>query len=75
MVLQLILVAILIAFPGLVTYFLDPANVQEIDNIQVPGGPGSDLSTPPEFGAPPAAEGGTQPAPPANDLSKPPSFN
>ena len=74
-VLQLIMVAILIAFPGLVTYFLDPANVQEIDNFQVPGGPGSDLGTPPEFGAPPAPEGGTQPAPPANDLSKPPSFN
>ena len=57
-ILQLILVAILIAFPGLVTYFLDPVNLQDLDKIEiiVPGGPGSDnLGTPPAFdlGTPP----------------------
>ncbi len=58
LVLQLILVAILIAFPELVTYFLDPANTQNLDQIEItiPGGPGStDLSNPPAFdlGEPP----------------------
>ena len=77
-VLQLIMVAILIAWPELVTYFLTPPNVHEIDNFQVPGGPGSGLDTPPSFG--PTPEGGTQPAPapaspPPGDLSQPPKFN
>ena len=49
--LQVILVAILIAFPGLVTYFLDPANIQELDKIEiiVPGPGRGGLDTPPAF--------------------------
>lgn len=82
--LQLLLVAILIAFPQLVTAFLDPAFSGNLDDIriEVPGGPGStppsgdglgappsfDLNAPPSFGAP------TEPAPAAPDLTKPPSF-
>ena len=50
-VLQVILVAILIAFPGLVTYFLDPVNIQDLDKIEiiVPGPGGGGLDTPPAF--------------------------
>ena len=37
-VLQLILVAILIAFPEIVTYFLDPAKIKDFDgNFTLPG--------------------------------------
>jgi hypothetical protein len=48
------MVAILIAFPGLVTNFLDAVKIDDLDKIQilVPGGPGSgdgDLGTPPAF--------------------------
>ena len=79
--LQLVLVGLLIAFPGMVTYFLDAKVDVDLDKIEinVPGAPGGsqggleappafDLNAPPTFGAPPAE----QPAPPANDLSKPP---
>ena len=34
-VLQVILVGILIAFPELVTYFLDPVNIQDLDKIEI----------------------------------------
>ncbi len=80
--LQLILVGLLIAFPGMVTYFLDPVSNVDLDKIEIhvpgPGTDGglgtppamNDLSQPPAIGTPPA-----QPAPPANDLSQPPSFN
>ena len=56
------LVAILIAFPGLVTYFLDPKNIQDLDKIEiiVPG---------------PGTNGGGLDKPPAFDLNAPPSFN
>ena len=49
-VLQLILVGLLIAFPELVTFFLDADIVQDLDKIEiiVPG-PGGDLGTPPAF--------------------------
>ena len=62
LVLQLILVGILIAFPELVTYFLDAGTGVDPDSIEiiVPGGPGTgvdplsgapqlDLSQPPKF--------------------------
>ena len=86
LVLQLILVGLLIAFPEMVTYFLDVAIDIDLDKIeiQIPGAPGNgggldqppafDLNAPPSFGdAPPVG----QPAPvqPAPDLSQPPSFN
>jgi len=51
-ILQLIMVAILIAWPGLVTDFLGTVNVKEIQDFKVPGGPGSgggELGTPPAF--------------------------
>ncbi|WP_442581495.1 TRAP transporter large permease [Mesorhizobium sp. ASY16-5R] len=50
--LQLILVGLLIAFPEMVTYFLDTDVVQNLDNFEVPGAPGSSgdgLSAPPAF--------------------------
>ena len=75
LVLQLILVAILIAFPELVTFFLDARERQDLDTVQVPGGPGSDLSTPPEFGAP-AGSGRRHAACAAGQrFVQPPSFN
>ncbi|MCO6049747.1 TRAP transporter large permease subunit [Mesorhizobium sp. RP14(2022)] len=84
LVLQLILVGLLIAFPGMVTFFLDaPTNV-DLNSIQItlpPGGetggglsapPAFDLNTPPDFGGGPAP----QPAQPqAPNLSQPPSFD
>jgi tripartite ATP-independent transporter DctM subunit len=49
-VLQVILVAILIAFPELVTYFLDPAKIKDFDgNFTLPGTDGGGLDTPPAF--------------------------
>jgi tripartite ATP-independent transporter DctM subunit len=58
-VLQLMLVAILILWPGLVTNFLDPEVVVDPNfQIIVPGSEGGDLS-----------------APPVVDLSQPPSIN
>lgn len=81
--LQLALVAILIFWPGLVTYFLDSGRKLDIDNIQIqiPTAPDAgnnglgqppafDLNAPPSFGEPAPA----QPAQPAPDLSQPPSF-
>ena len=62
-VLQVILVALLIFFPGMVTFFLDPTVSLDLDKIQilVPGGPGSG--------------GGELGTPPAFDLNTPPKFN
>jgi hypothetical protein len=86
LVLQLILVGLLIAFPEMVTYFLDTAKDIDLDKIeiQIPGAPGGDnglgqppsfdLNTPPSFGDPPPA-GQPAPAQPPPDLSQPPSFN
>ncbi len=53
LVLQLILVGLLIAFPEMVTYFLDKDVAQDLDNIQilVPGAEGgSGLDSAPSFG-------------------------
>ncbi len=81
LVLQLILVGLLIAFPGMVTYFLDPVRDFDLDKIEIqipaaPGGglnqpPAFDLNTPPSFGDSPPAP----PPAPAPDLSQPPSFD
>ena len=60
LILQLILVGILIAFPQLVTAFLDNGPAVDLDTIQItlPPSGGVDLGAPPAF-----------------DLSAPPSFN
>ncbi|MCR6498742.1 TRAP transporter large permease subunit [Shinella sp. CPCC 101442] len=61
LILQLILVGLLIAFPEMVTYFLDKDVVQDLDSIQIlvpgtEGGSGLDsapsfgLDSPPQFG-------------------------
>lgn len=60
LVLQLILVGLLIAFPELVTFFLDKGPEVDLNTIQI--------TLPP-------AGGGDLTAPPAFDLSAPPSFN
>ncbi|MEP7452269.1 TRAP transporter large permease subunit [Phyllobacterium sp. SB3] len=59
LVLQLILVGLLIAFPGMVTYFLDPAVTVDMENfkIDLPNAPANDLGNAPSF-----------------DLGQPPSF-
>jgi TRAP-type mannitol/chloroaromatic compound transport system permease large subunit len=59
LVLQLILVGLLIAFPGMVTYFLESTAPVDMQNIQLnlPTAPGNDLGNPPSF-----------------DLGQPPSF-
>ncbi|MBZ9655914.1 TRAP transporter large permease [Phyllobacterium lublinensis] len=59
LVLQLILVGLLIAFPGMVTYFLEPAAVIDMQDIKLnlPDAPGNSLGSPPSF-----------------DLGQPPSF-
>ncbi|MDQ0997137.1 tripartite ATP-independent transporter DctM subunit [Phyllobacterium ifriqiyense] len=59
LVLQLILVGLLIAFPGMVTYFLDPAVAVDMENfkIELPNAPANDLGNAPSF-----------------DLGQPPSF-
>jgi tripartite ATP-independent transporter DctM subunit len=53
LVLQLVLVALLIAFPGIVTAFLDAPAAIDPNQIQIDlptaGEGGTDLSTPPEF--------------------------
>ncbi|MGC4024012.1 MAG: TRAP transporter large permease subunit [Mesorhizobium sp.] len=53
LVLQLMLVAILIAFPGLVTAFVDTNVIQDLDNIkiEIPGQTGNGLNAPPAFDA------------------------
>lgn len=59
LVLQLILVGLLIAFPGMVTYFLDPAVAVDMQDfkIDLPTAPANDLGNAPSF-----------------DLGQPPSF-
>jgi TRAP-type mannitol/chloroaromatic compound transport system permease large subunit len=84
-IIQIIMVALVIAFPGMVMHYkgevVDPGDVQIIlppMGGEQPGGlPGlgggdGGLGLP-QFGAPPA-DGGTAPAPPSNDLSQPPAF-
>ena len=61
-ILQLILVGLLIAFPEMVTYFLDPANIHR---------PRQDR----DHRARHPANGGGLDTPPAFDLNAPPSFN
>ncbi|MCO4317603.1 TRAP transporter large permease subunit [Phyllobacterium sp. 21LDTY02-6] len=58
--LQLLLVGLLIAFPEMVTYFLDVAEPVDLKNFQIelPNAPGNDLGSPPSF-----------------DLGQPPKFN
>ena len=73
---QLLMVGLVIAFPGMVMHYkgsgpvVDPNTIK----IEVPGfGQGGGLTAPPAMGLPPL--GGSQPAqPPANPLSAPPSF-
>jgi TRAP-type mannitol/chloroaromatic compound transport system permease large subunit len=54
-VLQLVLVALLIAFPSIVTFFLDAPSAIDIDKIQIDipsaNEGGADLSAPPDFNA------------------------
>ncbi|PZO74584.1 MAG: C4-dicarboxylate ABC transporter [Mesorhizobium amorphae] len=81
--LQLVLVGLLIAFPEMVTFFLEEARDIDLNQIQIEipsgGEDGSSLGAPPSFdlGAPPAFDGAPAPAAPAPapDLSAPPSFN
>ena len=71
--LQLVLVGVLIAFPEVVTYFLDVEQAVDLEHFQLdapmapPGGlapPSLDLGAPPSLGAPAAP-----------DLSQPPALN
>jgi tripartite ATP-independent transporter DctM subunit len=68
LVLQLILVGLLIAFPQMVTFFLQKGPEVDLDTIQItlPQSGGGDLSAPPAFDLS---------APPSFDLSAPPSFD
>lgn len=61
-VLQIMLVGILIAWPELVTYFLDPAGITDVEGIEIKL---------PEL---PKLDGGLG-APPAMDLTAPPKIN
>jgi len=64
LVLQLILVGLLIAFPELVTFFLDKAPEVDLDTIQIVLPPsGGDITAPPSFAAPPPPSFGVPPAP------------
>ena len=73
LVLQLILVGILIAFPELVTFFLDKAPEVDLDTVQIVL-PSSGGATPaPTFETPPPPSFGA-PAP-AYEAPPPPSFN
>ncbi|WP_343715828.1 TRAP transporter large permease subunit [Inquilinus sp.] len=88
-VIQILMVAIVIAFPGLVTHYkagqaeVDPASIH-ID-VPMPGVDGAnpfgtpaapDFDTPPapDFGAPPAPGGQPAPAPAPGDPLPPPDF-
>ncbi len=87
LILQLIMVALLIAFPQLVTFFLDKAPDVDLNTIQItlpPGGenpsglntpPAFDLSAPPSFGEPAQAPAPQTAPAPAPGLLPPPSFN
>jgi len=85
---QVLMVALTIAFPQMVTHYKGaPANPGEIQIIlpppaggEQPGMPGDlglpPIGQPPALGGPPDDNGTSPPAnPPSNDLSKPPSFN
>jgi TRAP-type mannitol/chloroaromatic compound transport system permease large subunit len=82
-VLQLIMVAIVIAFPELVTYFLDKGPSVDPSTIQIELPP-SDFQTqePPAFGTEPGAEGSAEPESgaeegeekPDDELPPPPDF-
>jgi tripartite ATP-independent transporter DctM subunit len=74
LVLQLILVGILIAFPELVTFFLDKAPVVDLDTVQIVLPPtGGEAVPSPAFQAPPPPSFGA-PAP-GYEAPPPPSFN
>lgn len=74
LVLQVILVAILIAFPELVTFFLDKAPEVDLTTVEIVlPTQSSPTATPPTFEAPPPPSFGT-PAP-AYEAPPPPSFN
>jgi TRAP-type mannitol/chloroaromatic compound transport system, large permease component len=79
---QLIMVALVIAFPGMVMHYkgkvVDPSSIE----IVVPtfgGGQSDSMGLPglgglAPLGAPPAESGGGAPAPGSNDLTQPPKF-
>jgi tripartite ATP-independent transporter DctM subunit len=71
--LQLILVGILIAFPELVTFFLDKAPDVDLDTIEIVLPPQGGTTTPPGFEAQPPPSFGT-PAP-SFETPPPPNFN
>ena len=74
LVLQLILVGLLIAFPQLVTYFLEAPTEVDLDTIQIVLPPsGGDLTAPPTFSAPPPPSFGAPPAP-VFEAPPPPAF-
>ncbi|MDC9824948.1 TRAP transporter large permease subunit [Devosia sp. ZB163] len=73
LVLQLILVGILIAFPELVTFFLDKTPEVDLDTVQIVLPPAGGGATPLVFEAPPPPSFGT-PAP-TYEAPPPPSFN
>jgi tripartite ATP-independent transporter DctM subunit len=63
LVLQLILVGLLIAFPGLVTFFLDKAPDVDLDTIEIVIPPPDTSIPPPVFGDQPAPNFSAQPLP------------
>jgi hypothetical protein len=84
-IIQIIMVALTIAFPQMVTHYKDtgPAIDSSTIRIQVPpfgdnGGQPNfgtpDLNAPPSFGPPPGLSGGGAPQAPGVDLNAPPSF-
>ena len=85
-VIQVLVILLVIAFPGLVTHYksastVDPATI----DIEIPGFGGQGLGGPPSMGLPPLgspppagqppAEQPAPAAPAAPDLSQPPKFN
>jgi len=73
LILQLILVGILIAFPELVTFFLDKAPEVDLDTVQIVLPSTGDGATVPSFETPPPPSFGA-PAP-TYEAPPPPSFN
>ena len=69
LVLQLILVGLLIAFPQLVTYFLEPPSEVDLSTVQIVLPSSSGEATTPSFTAPPPPSFG---APPAPSFTSPP---
>lgn len=75
LVLQLILVGLLIAFPELVTFFLDKGPEVDLNSVEIvlPPVGGGEVTTP-SFTAPPPPSFGAPPAP-TFEAPPPPSFN